>query len=91
DRRKITSEFFEIPACAEIAKIKAAIRQLAEKLKNRKEEVKLNASCGLRHRLLSVYEVFRTHHWPIFVVEPSSDRLCWLYPEDAGDTQLQDN
>ncbi|SUP51623.1 Domain of uncharacterised function (DUF1887) [Vibrio metschnikovii] len=91
DRRKITSEFFEIPAGAEIAKIKAAIRQLAEKLKNRKEDVKLNASCGLRHRLLSVYEVFRTHHWPIFVVEPSSDRLCWLYPEDAGDTQLQDN
>ncbi|MGT0149458.1 hypothetical protein ACT691_06440 [Vibrio metschnikovii] len=33
-----------------------------------------------------MYEVlFRTHHWPIFVVEPSSDRLCWLYPEDAGD------
>ncbi|PXA71025.1 DUF1887 family protein [Vibrio sp. 11986-1-5] len=91
DRRKITSEFFEIPAGAEIAKIKAAIRQLAEKLKSRKEEVKLNASCGLRHRLLAVYEVFRTHHWPIFVVEPSSDRLCWLYPDDAGDTQLQDN
>ena len=91
DRRKITSEFFEIPAGAEIVKIKAAIRQLAENLKSRKEEVKLNASCGLRHRLLAVYEVFRTHHWPIFVVEPSSDRLCWLYPDDAGDTQLQDN
>ncbi|MCW0470321.1 DUF1887 family protein [Vibrio chagasii] len=29
----------------------------------------------------SLREVFRTYHWPIFVVEPNSDKLCWLYPE----------
>ncbi|MCZ8488233.1 DUF1887 family CARF protein [Vibrio lentus] len=23
--------------------------------------------------------MFRTYHWPIFVVEPNSDKLCWLY------------
>ncbi|KHD26672.1 hypothetical protein NM09_01220 [Vibrio caribbeanicus] len=89
-KRDITSEFFEIPNVANPSQIKKAITVLAEDLKARSQEVKLNASCGLRHRLLSVYEVFRTYHWPIFVVEPNSDRLCWLYPDGKEDTQVQD-
>ncbi|MCJ2377966.1 DUF1887 family protein [Vibrio sp. ZSDZ34] len=89
--RGITSEFFEIPDAVNTSAIKFAIQQLAKSLKARGGEVKLNASCGLRHRLLSVYEVFRTYHWPIFVVEPNSDKLCWLYPEGAQDTQVQDH
>ncbi|EOG9060039.1 DUF1887 family protein [Vibrio fluvialis] len=90
NQRDITSEFFEIPAGSNIVDIKTSIRELAEDLKQRNLDVKLNASCGLRHRLLSVYEVFRTYHWPIFVVEPNSDRLCWLYPDGNKDTQVQD-
>lgn len=89
-KRNITSEFFQVPNVATTSTIKQAIYTLAEDLKTRGEEVKLNASCGLRHRLLSVYEIFRTYHWPIFVVEPSSDRLCWLYPDGKEDTQVQD-
>ncbi|KGY07325.1 MULTISPECIES: DUF1887 family protein [Vibrio] len=89
-KRDITSEFFEIPNVANPSQIKKTITVLAEDLKARSQEVKLNASCGLRHRLLSVYEVFRTYHWPIFVVEPNSDRLCWLYPDGKEDTQVQD-
>ncbi|EEX92708.1 hypothetical protein VIOR3934_04289 [Vibrio orientalis CIP 102891 = ATCC 33934] len=89
-KRNITSEFFEIPNVANTSKIKQAISTLAENLSARGEEVKLNASCGLRHRLLSVYEVFRTYHWPIFVVEPNSDRLCWLYPDGKEDSQVED-
>ena len=89
-KRAITAEFFEIPNVSNTSKIKLAICELAVDLKARGEEVKLNASCGLRHRLLSVYEVFRSLHWPIFVVEPNSDRLCWLYPEGKDDTQVED-
>lgn len=89
-KRQITSEFFEIPNVANPTKIKQSICSLAKDLKQRAEDVKLNASCGLRHRLLSVYEIFRSYHWPIFVVEPSSDRLCWLYPDGKEDTQVQD-
>ncbi len=55
------------------------------------KKVVLNASCGLRHRLLCFYEVFRNYEWPIFVVEPNSDRFCWLYPESRADGQVQDN
>lgn len=90
NKRNITSEFFQIPNVANTSKIKQAIITLAEDLTARGEEVKLNASCGLRHRLLSVYEVFRTYHWPIFVVEPNSDRLCWLYPDGKEDSQVED-
>lgn len=89
-KRNITSEFFEIPNVANTSRIKQSITQLAENLKASGEQVKLNASCGLRHRLLSVYEIFRTYHWPIFVVEPNSDRLCWLYPDGLDDNQVQD-
>ncbi|WP_162046083.1 DUF1887 family protein [Vibrio taketomensis] len=89
-KRQITSEFFEIPNVANTSRIRQAVMQLAEQLKGRNEAIKLNASCGLRHRLLPVYEVFRTYHWPIFVVEPNSDRLCWLYPEGREDTQVED-
>jgi hypothetical protein len=89
-KRDITSEFFEIPNVANTSRIKRAVGILADDLSARGEDVKLNASCGLRHRLLSVYEVFRTFHWPIFVVEPNSDRLCWLYPDGKGDTQVED-
>ncbi|WP_070962981.1 DUF1887 family protein [Vibrio sonorensis] len=90
-QRGITSEYFKIPNVANTSEIKKAIQVLAEDLKARGHHVKLNASCGLRHRLLSVYEVFRTFHWPIFVVEPNSDRLCWLYPDGREDTQVQDH
>lgn len=89
-QRGITSELFVIPSIVDTRLIKQSIQSLADELKSRGEEVKLNASCGLRHRLLSVYEVFRTYHWPIFVVEPNSDKLCWLYPDGHEDTQVQD-
>ncbi|HDY7617992.1 TPA: DUF1887 family protein [Vibrio vulnificus] len=89
-QRYITSELFVIPSVVDTRLIKQSIQALAEDLKSRGEDVKLNASCGLRHRLLSVYEVFRTYHWPIFVVEPNSDKLCWLYPDGREDTQVQD-
>ncbi|MDW6003673.1 DUF1887 family protein [Vibrio mangrovi] len=86
----ISSEFYEIPSGSNVTLIKRAIYQLAQNLKSRAQDIQLNASCGLRHRLLSVYEVFRTFQWPIFVVEPNSDCLCWLYPDDCKDTQVQD-
>ncbi len=89
--RDITSEFFEISSVVNTSLIKESIQVLAADLKARGEEVKLNASCGLRHRLLSVYEVFRTYHWPIFVVEPFSDKLCWLYPNGKEEAQVQDH
>lgn len=90
-QRGITSEFFEIPSGSNVTEIKRAINILAEDLQQRNVSIKLNASCGLRHRLLCVYEVFRSYHWPIFVVEPNSDRLCWLYPDGSKDTQVQDH
>ena len=91
EQRGITTEFFEIPSAVNTSLIKQSIHKLARDLHDRGEEVKLNASCGLRHRLLSVYEVFRTYRRPIFVVEPNSDKLCWLYPDGQEDTQVEDH
>jgi len=90
ESKQITTEFFRISSGTRISSIKKAIKQLAEDLHQRNQDVTLNASCGLRHRLLSVYEVFRSYDWPIFVVEPNSDRLCWLYPDELDHTQVQD-
>ncbi|MCG7497666.1 DUF1887 family protein [Vibrio sp. Of7-15] len=88
--REISSEFFEIPSIVNTVVIKESVESLAQDLKQRGEEIKFNASCGLRHRLLSAYEVFRTYHWPIFVVEPFSDKLCWLYPNGRDQQQVED-
>ncbi|OEF23529.1 Card1-like endonuclease domain-containing protein [Vibrio rumoiensis] len=89
--RDISSEFFEIPTAVNTSAIKRKVRELAEKLKDRGDDVYFNASCGLRHRLLSVYEVIRSYNWPIFVVEPFSDNQCWLYPYDKPEQQVQDH
>jgi hypothetical protein len=88
--KNITTEFYQIRAGTRISSLKEAIDTLAKKLLTLNQPVYLNASCGLRHRLLCAYEVFRTYEWPIFVVEPNSDRLCWLYPDELGYSQLQD-
>lgn len=88
--RNIEAEFFIIPDSINITRIRARIIELAEKLKSSQTDVWFNASCGLRHRLLSAYEVFRTYHWPIYVIEPFSDEMCWLYPADREQQQVED-
>ncbi|MCQ1060093.1 Card1-like endonuclease domain-containing protein [Photobacterium sp. DNB23_23_1] len=88
--RNIEAEFFIIPDSINITSIRARIIELAETLKATQTEIWFNASCGLRHRLLSAYEVFRTYHWPIYVIEPFSDEMCWLYPADREQQQVED-
>ncbi|WP_407330521.1 Card1-like endonuclease domain-containing protein [Enterovibrio sp. 27052020O] len=87
----IITEFFQIPSDINIPLIKSKIVELAERLKQEGVEVCFNASCGLRHRLLTAYEIFRTYHWPIYVIEPFSDELCWLYPYGLEQQQVEDH
>ncbi len=89
-KRDITSEFFEIPDEINISAIRKRIEALAERFGSKTQEVWFNASCGLRHRLLTAYEVFRTYHWPIYVIEPYSDEMCWLYPDRQDQRQIED-
>ncbi|USH03627.1 DUF1887 family protein [Grimontia kaedaensis] len=85
------TEFFLIPSDINIPLIKGKIEELASRLKDEGTEVFFNASCGLRHRLLTAYEIFRTYNWPIYVIEPFSDELCWLYPYGRGQEQVEDH
>ncbi|CZF79418.1 hypothetical protein GCE9029_01448 [Grimontia celer] len=85
------TEFFLIPSDINIPLIKGKIEELASRLKDEGTEVFFNASCGLRHRLLTAYEIFRTYHWPIYVIEPFSDELCWLYPYGRAQEQVEDH
>jgi hypothetical protein len=89
-RYDIESEFFEIPDVINTTALHGALQSLFSYLESKNTTVKLNASCGIRHRLLSVYENFRYNRWPIYVVEPNSDRMCWLYPQNKDDIQVQD-
>ncbi|MCW8330777.1 DUF1887 family protein [Photobacterium sp. SDRW27] len=88
--RNIQAEFFVISDSINISSIRNRLNELAAQLKQQQSEVWFNASCGLRHRLLSAYEVFRTYHWPIYVIEPFSDEMCWLYPSDREQQQVED-
>ncbi|WED20827.1 DUF1887 family protein [Vibrio sp. JC009] len=89
-QRDIKAEFFEIPSIVDTVLIRESIQKLEQDLLQRGDSIKLNASCGLRHRLLTVYEMFRRNSWEIFVVEPNSDKICWLYPENLPDIQVAD-
>ena len=88
--RNIQAEFFTISDSINISAIRSRLNELAKQLKQQHTEVWFNASCGLRHRLLSGYEVFRTYRWPIYVIEPFSDEMCWLYPSDREQQQVED-
>ncbi|WP_087025722.1 Card1-like endonuclease domain-containing protein [Thaumasiovibrio subtropicus] len=90
EKRNIEAEFFEIPDEINISAIRSRIEELAERFGRENQEVWFNASCGLRHRLLTAYEVFRTYHWPIYVIEPFSDEMCWLYPDRQDQRQIED-
>lgn len=81
DARNIKTTFYLLPDVASMAEVRKRINIMAKELSTAKKEVVFNASCGPRHRLLVAYEVFRKMGYPIFVVEPYSDQMCWLYPE----------
>ncbi|PWI34964.1 DUF1887 domain-containing protein [Vibrio albus] len=90
NQHQITTEFYKIPETIDTSLIKQSIQVLEQKLMACGKSIKLNASCGVRHRLLTVYEMFRKNRWEIFVVEPNSDKICWLYPEELPDIQVDD-
>lgn len=90
-KKSIRSEFFEITEEPSVNSIKKSALLLAKELTNQNKSVLFNASCGLRHRLLSMYEIFRQYNWPIFVVEPFSDKLCWMQPEGRQSTFIQNH
>ncbi len=87
----IETEFFLIPSDINIPNIQEKIISLAERIKDEGKNVFFNASCGLRHRLLTAYEIFRTYLWPIYVIEAFSDELCWLYPNGKIKEQVEDH
>jgi hypothetical protein len=51
---------------------------------------RFNASNGSRQQVLSAYEISRSYHVPIYIVEQKSDSLCWLYPEARPTLQVSD-
>lgn len=55
-----------------------------------KNQIWLNSSNGSRQQVLSAYEVARSYGCPIFIVEPNTDSLCWLFPEGWPITPIKD-
>ncbi|CAH0533720.1 hypothetical protein VST7929_01595 [Vibrio stylophorae] len=90
-QRQVECEFFEISDTIRTSELQAQISVLAQRLMQSQDPVWFNASCGLRHRLLSAYEVFRSIQCPIYVVEPFTDAICWLYPQEMQQKQVQDH
>lgn len=91
NEKNIESEFYVLPSNVDIPIIKERIRSLIEKIQQETQTIFFNASCGSRHRLLAAYEVFRTYHFPIYVIEPFSDELCWIYPDGKVKEQVEDH
>ena len=64
--------------------------QYRERMDEFRKRFCLNASNGSRQQVLSAYEISRSYRVPIFIVEPKSDYLCWLYPESRKKEAISD-
>ncbi len=88
----IETDFHQIPDTIEMSVLRRTFHQFANDLSEQgHHSISFNASCGLRHRLLSAYEVFRSYQWPIYVIEPYSDERCWLNIIDAPQTPVENH
>jgi hypothetical protein len=88
----IKTDFHLIPDTIEMSVLRQAFHHFANDLSEQEHSsISFNASCGLRHRLLSAYEVFRSYQWPIYVIEPFSDERCWLNVIDAPQTPVENH
>ncbi len=88
----IETDFHLIPDTIEMSVLRRTFHHFANDLSERPHtSISFNASCGLRHRLLSAYEVFRSYQWPIYVIEPYSDERCWLNVIDAPQTPVENH
>jgi Card1-like endonuclease family protein len=94
--RGVSVDCWLLPERATTEQLKLSFMQLIESeskhAKSRKvpNQIWLNASNGSRQQVLSAYEVVRSYQLPIYIVEPTLDKVCWLYPEGRESIEITD-
>jgi len=88
--RGLQVDTWELPDSIETEVIKLSFIELFERESKSEEQIWLNASNGTRQQVLSAYEIARSYEIPIFIVEPTYDAICWLYPEGRELTPIKD-
>ena len=94
--RGIQVDSWQLPSNATTEQLKLSFMQLIEAEHQPPQTSEIfakywfNASNGSRQQVLAAYEVMRSYHFPIYIVEPSLDRLCWLYPDGKASDEITD-
>jgi len=83
-------DMWKLPNSLETEFIKLSFMELFERESKVDSQIWLNASNGSRQQVLAAYEIARSYQIPIFIVEPTYDAICWLYPEGQGLTPIKD-
>ncbi|MCG3884464.1 DUF1887 family protein [Photobacterium leiognathi] len=76
--RNVMCYFHEITSEPAPHELVHNLRDFCTELNKKKRNILFNASCGLRFRLLSAYEVFKEFDWPTFVLELETNEICWM-------------
>lgn len=94
--RGLVVSHWQLPEHAMTEQLKLSFMHLIESLANQSPselsptEIWFNASNGSRQQVLSAYEVVRGYQLPIYIVDPTSDKVCWLYPEGREPIEITD-
>ncbi len=80
--RNVNCFFYEITSDPDYHLLVDNLQLFCKELNKKKRNILFNASCGLRFRLLSAYEVFKKYKWPTYVLELETNEICWLNNEN---------
>jgi hypothetical protein len=79
---------WELPESILVDKYKLSFLSLLDEFSE--HELSFNASCGARHINLAAYEIFRLYKKNIFCVEPNTDLISWIYPDNKQPQEIDD-
>jgi hypothetical protein len=76
--RNIQCFFYEITSKPDINLLMKNLSDFTQYINKKNRTIIFNASCGLRLRLLSAYEVFKKFNWPTYIIELETNKICWM-------------
>mgnify|MGYP001308196170 CR=1 FL=1 len=77
-----------LPDSALVSEHKLSFLELIEQFAD--HELWLNASSGDRHINLAAYEVFRLYTYSVFCLDPKTDVVSWIYPDNRALREVSD-
>ncbi|WP_166423557.1 DUF1887 family CARF protein [Paraglaciecola sp. 20A4] len=88
--RGAQAQYWSLPHTSNTLELKKSFKLLFEHASAESNTVWFNASNGARFYVLVAVDVAKSLNIPIYVVEPKSDCLHWIHPDNQNPVPIQD-